>query len=120
MVFKRFEEIDAWKEARELTRLIYITTSSEKFRKDFGLKDQLQRAAVSIMLNIAEGFEAGSHKSFAHFLQYSYRSGSEVKSIFYIALDLNYITQEEFNSFIKRIDLIRRLLCGLIKYLKTN
>ena len=81
------EEIESWKEARELTKNIYGLTARQGFSRDFGLRDQIQRASVSIMANIAEGFDSGSNKSFISFLNYTYRSASEVQSLSYVALD---------------------------------
>jgi four helix bundle protein len=101
MKIERFEAIDSWKKARELTKTIYNQTNKGKFSKDFGLRDQIQRAAVSIMANIAEGFDAGTSKSFITFLRYAYRSASEVQSLLYVANDCSYITQDEFNKTLK-------------------
>jgi four helix bundle protein len=88
---ERFEDIESWKKARELTSQIYGLTAKGDFAKDFGLREQIQRASVSIMANIAEGFDSGSKKSFILFLNYDYRSTSEVQSLLYIAVDCRYI-----------------------------
>ena len=96
MKIKRFEEIDSWNAARELTKTVYNFTIRESFSKDFGLKDQIQRASVSIMSNIAEGFDSKTNKAFINFLNYSFRSASEVQSLLYVALDQLYITNSEF------------------------
>ena len=94
MKIESFHEIESWKAARILVSKIYKLTSRNNFTKDYGLKDQIQRAAVSIMSNIAEGFDSGSARNFINFLNYSYRSASEVESLLYVALDLSYINKE--------------------------
>jgi four helix bundle protein len=118
MVFKNFEDIEAWQIARELNKSIYLLTCSQSF-KDYSLKDQLQRASISIVANIAEGFDSDSNKSFQNFLSYSFRSASEVKSLLYISFDLNYITQQELDLFINKIESIKNLIGGLKRYLRS-
>jgi four helix bundle protein len=118
MRIRKFEEIESWKKSRELTSKIYWTTSKGKFTKDYGLRDQIQRAAVSIMANIAEGFSSGSSKSFLVFLRYSYRSASEVQSLLYIAHDIGYIDEIEFETIYNETDFIKRLINEFIQYLK--
>ena len=98
MKITRFEDIEAWQIGRELTRLIYDITKQGKFVRDFGLKDQIQRASGSIMHNIAEGFDGGSNKEFIKFLGYSQRSCSEVQSELYVALDQEYINSAQFHQ----------------------
>ena len=118
MGIKNFSEIESWKESRDLVRLIYKMTGSGKFSKDYGLRDQIQRASVSVMTNIAEGFDSGSNKSFCNFLNYSYRSVSEVESLLYIALDLEYIDKNQFEMIFEKTTMIKNLIRGFIKYLK--
>ncbi len=120
MKIKKFEEIEAWKEARLLTNKIYDLNKSGVISKDYGLKDQLQRASVSIMANIAEGFDSHSNKHFINFLNYSYRSASEVQSLVYIALDQNYYTQEQFDKLYMQTGKIKGLIGGFIKYLNKK
>ena len=120
MKIERFEDIESWKLARELTNHVYKITSNENFRKDYGLKDQIQRASISIMANIAEGFDSGTNKSFANFLNYAYRSASEVQSLLYIALDQKYIQEKEQNDLYRKISNLKDLMGGFIKYLKQN
>ena len=96
MKIKRFEDIEAWQTGRELTHLIYGITKKGKLARDFGLKDQIQRASGSFMHNIAEGFDGGSNKEFIKFLRYSQRSCSEVQSELYVALDQEYIDPDQF------------------------
>ena len=98
MKIQRFEDIGAWQLGRELTRQIYQTTQQGNFVRDFGLKDQIERASGSIMHNIAEGFDGGSNKEFIKFLRYSQRSCSEVQSELYIALDQQYIAPGQFHQ----------------------
>lgn len=87
--FKRFEDIEAWKKARIVTREIYLLTMNSAFVKDFGLTNQIRRATVSIMANIAEGFGRRSDKEFANFLNIAHASAAEAQSHLYVALDLN-------------------------------
>lgn len=118
-IMKSFTEIESWKKARELVKSVYGITAKEGLSRDYGLKDQIQRSAVSIMSNIAEGFDSGSDKSFINFLNYSYRSTSELESLFFIIFDLNYIEEQEFNSLLERTTEIKNLIRGFIKYLKS-
>lgn len=101
MKIERFEEIEGWKLARELTRMVDSATKQLEFSKDFGLKDQIQRAAGSAMHNMAEGFDGGSDAEFARFLRYAQRSCTEVKSQLYAALDQEYISDDEFNLYLR-------------------
>ncbi|HEX2962903.1 MAG TPA: four helix bundle protein [Ignavibacteriales bacterium] len=120
MRIERFEDIESWKAARELTHDVYKMCSCGYFSKDFGLKDQLQRASVSIMANIAEGFDSSSDKSFLNYLNFSFRSASEVQSLLYVALDQNYITNSEFENIYNRTTRIKSLLMGLTRYIKSS
>ena len=86
----RFEDIQAWQEARKLVKMIYGLTNSGALSKDFGLRDQIQRASVSSMTNIAEGFDCESKLEFARFLGFARRSAVEVQSLLYTAFDINY------------------------------
>ena len=112
-LFTRFEEIRAWQEARVLTRQMYVLSDSEKYRHDFGLRDQIRRAAVSAMTNIAEGFDCESPKEFARFLEIARRSAVEVQSLLYVAPDANYITQETFQTHFKQAQSVQKLIGGL-------
>jgi four helix bundle protein len=120
MKIERFEEIESWKKAQDLTKNIYILTRKNEFAKDYGLKDQIQRACVSIMANIAEGFDSGSKKSFIVFMRYPYRSASEVQSLLYITFDCNYITKKEFDDLMTLTVEIKKLIGGFIQYLQKN
>jgi four helix bundle protein len=120
MRFKRFEEIESWKIARELTKAIYEITKLSNFSKDYGLKDQIQRASVSIMANIAEGFDSGTDKLFVNFLNYAYRSASEVQSLLYVAKDQLYINEKDFERLFTSAQDIKNLIGGLIQYLNKR
>jgi|SRR3989338_9868133 len=114
MVIKKFEEIISWQKARELNLLIYSLFNN---CKDFSFRDQIQRACVSIMNNIAEGFERGGNKEFRNYLYIAKASCAEVRSMLYLALDLGYIKKEEFvKTYGLSID-ISSLLSGFIKTL---
>ena len=96
--FRRIEDIQVWQKARQATRMIYELTGNGMFAKDFGLRNQIQRAVVSIMANIAEGFGRRSDKEFANFLNMAHGSVSETQSHLYVALDLGYIDQTSFTK----------------------
>jgi four helix bundle protein len=114
---ERFEDIEAWRLAREITIAIYRATDGDGFSRDFGLRDQVRRAAGSIMHNIAEGFDAGGNAEFIRFLNYAKRSCTEVQSELYVALDRHYLTQQEFNALYDQVRLTRAKIGAFIKYL---
>src|SRR5947208_1560661 len=114
---ERFEDIVAWQKARLLTKDIYASTNAGRFARDFGLKDQIQRASVSTMSNIAEGFERGGDKEFRQFLSNSKGSCGEVKSQLYVALDQEYITPVAFEKLYATADEAGRLVFGFMTYL---
>jgi four helix bundle protein len=116
----RFEEIEAWKTARELTRMIYAFTEHGQFSKDFGLRNQIQRAAVSVMSNIAEGFESRTQAQFLYYLGRSKASAGEVRCQLYIAIDLKYLTQEQFNKVFDLADKSSRQIARFMDYLETH
>jgi len=117
---RNFEEIQSWQKARYLTKNLYKTTSTGDFAKDFGLRDQIRRASVSIMANIAEGFGRHSDKEFANFLNIAQASASEVQSHLYVALDLEYINQEKFDIFYKLLDEISRMIYAFAQHLRKS
>ncbi len=120
MSVKRFEDLKVWQDARSFVVMIYKLTTKKNFQKDFGMRDQIQRASVSIINNIAEGFERDNNKEFIKFLLYSKGSAGEVRSLIYIAYDLKYITEEEFNTaFNDSLNIISQL-SKFISYLKNN
>jgi four helix bundle protein len=116
----RFEDIEAWKTARELTRMIYALTEQGQFAKDFGLKNQIQRASVSVMSNIAEGFESRTQARFIDFLGHAKASAGEVRSHLYIALDLKYVNQEQFDQVFDLTDKASCQIARFIAYLETH
>ena len=118
--FNRFEEIQAWRKARDVTLLIYRITSNSHFAKDFGLKDQIRRACVSIMANIAEGHGRRTNVEFANFLNIACGSVAEVQSHLHVALGLNYITQNEFDEIYQILTEISRMTLSLAQYLRTT
>lgn len=117
---ERFEDIVAWQEARELNREIYRLGESSRLANDFALRDQIRRASISIMANIAEGFERRSRRDFRHFLGIALGSTSEVRSHLYVALDLGYLDQPEFKRLYERTTLISKLIFGFMKRLSTD
>ncbi|HAP36002.1 MAG TPA: four helix bundle protein [Bacteroidetes bacterium] len=120
MAIQRFEEMKVWQDARILTKNIYSLTQNKYFNKDFGLRDQIQRAAVSIMSNIAEGYERDSNKEFVKFLGYSKGSVGEVRSLLYVALDQEYISEMEFNNLKESATNISTQIANFIKYLRKR
>lgn len=119
-LIKRFEDILAWQEARKLVKDIYQMTRDGAFSKDFGLRDQIQRAAVSVMTNIAEGFDCESHVEFARFLGIARRSAVEVQSLLYAAQDIGYINNETFKGEYAQAEKAKALIGGLKKSLKPR
>lgn len=118
--FKKFEEIQAWQKARLVTGLVYEVTAGGHFAKDFGLRDQIRRAAVSIMANIAEGHGRRSDKEFANFLNMAHGSASEVQSHLYIAFDLGYLPQDTFTKLYDLLEEISRMTMALSKHLRES
>jgi four helix bundle protein len=117
---KKFEDIEAWKTARRLTNLVYTLSDQGSFARDFGLRDQIRRASVSIMSNIAEGFESQTQGRFIQFLGYSKASSAEVRSQLYIALDRSYISKEEFDKAFDLADKAARQISRLRSYLESH
>jgi len=117
---ERFEDIEAWKAAREIAQQVYRVTRSGDFARDFGLRDQVQCATVSIMANIAEGFDSGSNKEFIRFLGYALRSATEVQSHLYVALDEGYLDQEKFNMLFALTTKCKNLVSGFSRYLRSH
>ena len=117
MKIERFEDIEAWQLARELTRKVYDLTKKPKFARDFGLKRQVQEASGSSMHNIAEGFDSETNPEFIRFLRYAKRSCTEVQSELYVALDQQYITATEFQDVYDHAGRTRAAVRGFIKYL---
>jgi len=110
---KRFEDLIAWQKARTLTQRIYAATRNGSFAKDFGLKDQIQRAAVSIVANIAEGFDRGKRTEFHQFLSTAKGSCAELRSHLYVALDAGHLTTDFFTTLNSLSEELSRILGGL-------
>ena len=121
MKIARFEEIEAWQEARKLVKMVYeVISNSPKFRRDFRLVNQVQDAAISSMSNIAEGFSRKGNKEFIQFLFISKSSAAEVQSQFYVALDQEYITQNEFSVVYNQAEIVSKKNSNFIKYLQSQ
>ena len=119
MKAKSFEDLQVWQDTRKFVKSIYELTSLDNFKKDCGLKDQIQRASVSIMNNISEGFERDSNKEFMRFLSYSKGSAGEVRSMLYVAMDLEYISKNHFDDNYKNaVDIIKQI-ANFKKYLRN-
>ena len=117
---QKFEDLIAWQKARQLTKAIYQLTSTNRFSKDYGLRDQIRRAAVSTMSNIAEGFERAGKAEFHQFLVIAKASCAEVRSQLYVALDVGYINQEMFNEIHLLAEEMARIIGGLRTSLKKD
>src|SRR4030043_275481 len=117
---ERFEDIEAWKKARELTKIIYEVTAQGKLAQDFSLRDQLRRASTSIMANIAEGFERDGNKEFRQFLATAKGSVGEVKALLYVALDAGLASSEQVNRLMTLTEEPSRILGGFLRYLKDS
>jgi len=119
MKIERFEDIEVWKLSREFINDLYKMTDIDKFKRDYELLRQIRKASISVISNIAEGFERKSNNEFMHFLFIAKGSAGEVRSQLYIANDIGYINDVEFKKLFKDIELISRSLSGFIKYLKS-
>jgi len=117
---KRFEELEVWQKAKELTNLVYKYSSDGVFARDFGLRDQMRRAAVSIMSNIAEGFESQTQALFIKYLAYAKGSAGELRAQLYIARDQGYMNDEEFNAIFSLAEISSKQLARFIQYLESQ
>jgi len=120
MLVKCFEDLDIWKEARRLTKEIYRLTSGPKFSKDFSLRGQVQSAAVSVMSNIAEGFERGGNQEFGQFLYVAKGSCGEVRSQLYVAVNQGYVSAKESEELMNSLKRLSSMIGSLINYLKRS
>lgn len=118
--FNKFEEIQAWQKAHDITLRIYRVTADGFFSKDFGLRDQIRRASVSIMANIAEGHGRKTNAEFANFLNIARGSTAEVQSHLYVALGLKYISKGDFAELYQQLTEISRMTLSLAQYLRTS
>ncbi len=119
-IAKRFEDLSVWQEARELVGQIYALTSVSQFNRDIALRDQIRRAAISVMSNIAEGFGRRTNRDFAKFLTQARGSVAETQSHLYVALDQGYIDEQSFQQLYEKCDHISRMLQRLITYLHST
>jgi len=117
---KNFEDLIAWQKARELAGYVYELTRKDKFSHDYGLRDQIQRAASSTLHNIAEGYESGSDPEFVRFLKMARRSAGEVQSQLYLAMDVGYITKDERQKTYALTVEVKRLINGMMTYLRKT
>ena len=118
--FRRFEDIEAWQKARELTKGAYQLSGRGHFAKDFGLRDQIRRASVSIMANIAEGFERDGTGEFIQFLAIAKGSAAEVLSHAYVAFDQGLIHQSDLERLNEKTSEVRRMMAALMTYLRKS
>jgi four helix bundle protein len=116
----RFEDIKAWVMAKDLVTVIYGLSAGGEFSKDFGLRDQIRRASVSAMSNIAEGFERGSQNEFSRFLRMAKGSSGEVRSQLYVALELGYLELADFDAVKAKTENLSKALSGFIGYLASR
>jgi len=118
--FKKFEEIECWRKARELTRRIYEVSARAPFARDFALRDQIRRASVSVMSNIAEGFDRSGTAEFVHFLATAKGSAAEVRCQLYVASDQGYIQDRDFTELNALSAETGKMVGGLMKYLRAS
>ncbi|MEM0961290.1 MAG: four helix bundle protein [Bacteroidota bacterium] len=118
--FKRFEEIEAWQLGRELTQHVYAASRSGDFARDFALRDQIRRAAISVTSNIAEGFERRSRREFCRFLDIAKASNAEVRSQLYVALDEGYLSTADFDALYELSSHVGAKLGSLLRYLRST
>jgi four helix bundle protein len=117
---EKFEDILGWQSGREVCRLVYQLTKIGSFSRDYGLRDQMRRAAVSIISNIAEGYESQNNRTFIRYLFIAKGSAAEIRAQAYVALDHGYITQENFDTLYQLTDQTSRRIRGLISYLEQH
>lgn len=117
---EKFEDIIAWQKALELSNLIYEYTNKQAFSKDFGLRDQIRRASISVVSNIAEGFERESNNQFIYFLLIAKASAGELRAQLYIAKNQEYITETEFININTKVIEVSKTISGFVSYLKAN
>ena len=115
-----FEDLPIWQDARVVAKEVYKLTQSSEFSRDYGLKDQIQRASVSVVSNIAEGFDYGSDKQFIRFLNIAKGSTSEVRAQLVLAMDIGYISETKLNELKIKLKQLSRQIAGFIKYLESK
>ena len=117
---EKFEDIEAWRSARVVTRMVYDASNGERFCRDFALCNQIRRASISIISNIAEGFERGGNKEFVQFLAVAKGSCGEVRAQMYVALDQGYVDEARFKEIVDKLNETSRMIAGFIKYLQQS
>ena len=117
---KRFEDLEVWQRAKDLTNLIYKYSTDGSFSRDFGLRDQMRRASVSIMANIAEGFESQTQAMFIKYLGHAKGSAGELRAQLYIAKDQGYISEESFSEMFSLSEICSKQLARFIQYLENQ
>ena len=120
MKIQRFEDLQAWQQARVLANMVYDATDQGKFAKDFKLRDQIRDAAGSVMHNCAEGFDSGFDNEFVVFLKYARRSASEIQSESYLALDRKYVDETTFKQIYDKATDTKKIINALIVYLRKS
>ena len=120
MKITRFEDLVCWQEARALASMVFTLTSQASFRKSYRLIDQMTGAAISVMNNIAEGFDSQSNAEFIKFLGYARRSASEVQTCLYVSLDSSSITQSQFDEGYRQAEKTRKVIDGFLRYLRSH
>lgn len=118
--FTKFEEIQVWQKAREITNRVYLLSNSGDFSRDFSLRDQAKRASLSIMANIAEGHGRRTTVEFANFLNIARASAIELQSHLYVALDLNYIRKNDFQDLYDELEQVSKMTLSLARYLRGS
>ena len=117
---KRFEDLEVWQRAKDLTNLIYKYSTDGSFSRDFGLRDQMRRASVSIMSNIAEGFESQTQAMFIKYLGHAKGSAGELRAQLYIAKDQGYISEESFSEMFSLSEICSKQLARFVQYLENQ
>jgi four helix bundle protein len=117
---ERFEEFDAWQRARTITGMIYALSETGAFARDFGLRNQMRRAAVSVMSNIAEGFESRTQGLFVEFLGRAKGSAGELRAQLYVAFDCHYLSIDQFRSAVQEVEICSKQITGLIRHLESH
>jgi four helix bundle protein len=120
MKVERFEALEAWQQARQLTRMVYDLTEIDGFSRDFRLRDQITGAAVSVMNNIVEGFTSQSDREFIKFLGYARRSTAEVQTCLYVSLDRRYVHTPAFQQTYEQAEKTRKIIDGFLRYLRSQ
>ena len=118
--YNDFEDLPIWQDARVVAKEVYKLTQSSEFSRDYGLKDQIQRASVSVVSNIAEGFDYGSNKQFVHYLNIAKASASEVRAQLILAMDVGYVSEEKQAELKTKLKQLSKQIAGFINYLESK